>query len=147
MKVNKTDSELLQKAIALATKAHRKQIRFNGEPYILHPMRVMLKMESAEMMVIAVLHDVIEDTKIMFNDVIDIGFHAGMVDVLECLTRRKLESYSNYISRIAESKFATTVKLADLKDNLAILNLPEIALRDIKRIEKHYTAYKFLVGE
>ncbi len=82
-KINKTDSKLLQKAIALATNAHKEQIRFNGEPYILHPIRVMLKMESAEIMAIAVLHDVIEDTKTTFNDVIDIGLHAGMVDVLE----------------------------------------------------------------
>ncbi len=145
--MNKTDSELLQKAIALATNAHRGQTRFNGEPYILHPMRVMLKMKSAEMMVIAVLHDVIEDTNIMMDGLISMGLHAGMVDTLECLTRRKSEPYSDYISRVAGSEFATMVKLADLEDNLAILDLPEIALRDIKRIEKHYTAYKFLTGE
>ena len=104
-------------------------------------------MKSAEMMVVAVLHDVLEDTNIMMYGLISMGLHAGMVDTLECLTRRKLETYSNYISRIAKSKFATAVKLADLEDNLAILNLPEIALRDIKRIEKHYKAHKFLTGE
>lgn len=144
MKINKTDSGLLQRAIALATKAHKGQTRFNGEPYILHPMRVMLKMGSAEMMAVAVLHDVIEDTRTTFDDVINIGFHAGMVDTLECLTHRKSEPYPDYISRVAENEFAVVVKLADLEDNLAILNLPEIALRDIKRIEKHYKAYKFL---
>lgn len=136
---------ILQKAISLAVKEHYGQSRFNGEPFILHPMRVMMAMENTKDKIVAILHDVVEDTCVSLEDISHrVCDDQPILTALECLSHGKDEDYQNYLERVSLSPLATRVKLADLRDNLKILDLPEVSDRDTKRIKKHYEAYRLL---
>lgn len=131
---------LLNKAIALAAKAHSGQVDKGGHPYILHPLRVMLNCESEQARICAVLHDVIEDTPITLEDLKDEGFTDDILVVLDCLTRRKGESYDDFIGRVVQNEIACQVKLADLNDNMDLSRIPNSSKTDEKRIQKYQLA-------
>ena len=130
----------LQKAIEIAVKAHSDQKRKNGDPYILHPIRVLLKMETEEEKIIAILHDVVEDTVITEKDLIAAGFSDKVICMLQVLTHAKEESYDKYIDRILYYPTARKVKMADLQDNMNLDELPEITDYDIRRTQKYIKA-------
>lgn len=111
----------LEDAIVLATQAHRQQIypTSQGEPFILHPLRVMLQVVSDAERVVAILHDVIEDTECTLDDLRHSGYPERVIDALDRLTHRDGETYEAYIERIKDDQLARQVKLADLEDNLA----------------------------
>ena len=111
----------LEDALALAASAHRGQVYPSptGEPYILHPLRVMLRMVSAAERVVALLHDVVEDTPTTLTDLRRFGYSEAVVAAIDRLTRRDGEPYEAYIERLAGDPLARRVKLADLADNLA----------------------------
>lgn len=109
---------MLEKAIALATVAHMGQRDLVGEPYILHPLRVMLRMKDPESMIVAVLHDILEDTGVSERQLLQAGFEARLVSIIKMLTQQKGEPYMDYIGRIASHSWARSVKLADLDDNM-----------------------------
>ena len=111
----------LEDAIALAAHWHRGQRypSLTGEPFILHPFRVMLQVDSDDARIVAVLHDVLEDTACSVVDLRRAGYSEQVIEALDRLTRRDGEAYAPYIERIAEDTLARQVKLADLKDNLA----------------------------
>ncbi|MGG1266408.1 HD domain-containing protein [Brevibacillus laterosporus] len=90
----------LEKAIVIATKAHAGQVDKGGNPYILHPLRVMLKMGTEEEMIVAVLHDVIEDTKVNVDDLKRAGFTESVIDAVIALTRQDGERYMDFIERM-----------------------------------------------
>jgi (p)ppGpp synthase/HD superfamily hydrolase len=114
-------SPTLEDAIALAAHWHRGQRypSLTGEPFILHPLRVMLQVDSDVARIVAVLHDVLEDTAYSVVDLRRAGYSDSVIVALDCLTRRDGEAYEPYIERIAENTLAQQVKLADLTDNLA----------------------------
>jgi (p)ppGpp synthase/HD superfamily hydrolase len=114
-------SPTLEDAIALAAHWHRGQWypSLTGEPFILHPLRVMLRLDSDLARIVAVLHDVLEDTACSVVDLRRAGYSDGVIAALDHLTRRDGEAYESYIERIAEDTLARQVKLADLADNLA----------------------------
>ena len=136
----------LEDAIILATNYHKEQVDKAGEPYILHPMRVMLSMETTGEKIVAILHDVLEDTDTTLS-YLEEFFPGKLLVSVNALTHREGESYQHYLNRIPMYATAIRVKLADLRDNLSILSLPEIKDRDVRRIKKHYDAYKFLKGK
>jgi len=109
----------LPTAIAVATDAHAGQTDKGGDPYILHPLRVMLAV-APEHRVAAVLHDAIEDTPLTMVDLVTHGLTLDDAAALEALTRRDGENYmGEYIERVARGPMrARWVKLADLEDNL-----------------------------
>lgn len=111
----------LEDAIMLAAYVHRGQIypSPDGEPYILHPLRVMLRLESEVERIVAVLHDILEDTSYPLADLREAGFQDDVLAALEHLTRRDDEAYDAYIDRVAEHPLARRVKLADIAENLA----------------------------
>ena len=111
----------LEDAIVLAAQAHRGQIYPSpeGEPFILHPLRVMSKVTSSAERVVAVLHDVIEDTHYTLDNLRHLGYSERVIDALDRLTHRDGETYEAYIERIKDDQLARQVKLADLEDNLA----------------------------
>jgi (p)ppGpp synthase/HD superfamily hydrolase len=114
-------SPTLEDAIALAAHWHRGQ-RYpsvTGEPFILHPLRVMLRLDSDDARIVAVLHDVLEDTACSAVDLRRAGYSEQVIEALDRLTRRDGEVYEPYIERIAEDTLTRQVKLADLTDNLA----------------------------
>lgn len=111
----------LEDAISLAAQAHRGQIYPSpkGEPFILHPLRVLLQLECEVEQVVAVLHDILEDTALTLVDLREAGYEEDILDALEGLTHRDDEAYEDYIERVALNSIARHVKLADLAENLA----------------------------
>ncbi|WP_426126249.1 HD domain-containing protein [Pararhizobium sp. PWRC1-1] len=109
----------LDTAIKLATDAHAGQVDKSGEPYILHPLRVMLAMKTDEERIVAVLHDVVEDTRVTCDDLYwTLGFKPEIVIAVAALTRRSDEDYFDFIRRLAPNAIARAVKIADIRDNL-----------------------------
>jgi (p)ppGpp synthase/HD superfamily hydrolase len=111
----------LEDAIALAAHWHRGQRypSLMGEPFILHPLRVLLQVDSDDARIVAVLHDVLEDTACSVGELRRAGCSEQVIEAVDRLTRRDGEAYESYIERIAEDPLARQVKLADLTDNLA----------------------------
>jgi (p)ppGpp synthase/HD superfamily hydrolase len=111
----------LDDALAVALEAHRGRLypAPNPEPFILHPLRVMLGVTSKAAQIVAILHDVVEDSDVTLGDLKDRGFNALIVDAVDHLTRREGEDYEDYIGRVGSNPLAREVKLSDLADNLA----------------------------
>jgi len=141
-------SKLLALAIYLASKGHLNQMDKGGNPYILHPLRLMNQFTDVELKIIAILHDYIEDTDATLDDLIEYGFTTRVVLALDALTHRKGESYYDYVLRIAANADATAIKKADLKDNSDITRLknPKLTEVDVLRMEKYANTYQFLSG-
>jgi (p)ppGpp synthase/HD superfamily hydrolase len=121
VRVSGADHPTVEDAIALAAKAHRGQ-RYaspEGEPYVFHPLRVMLRFSDPADQIAAVLHDAIEDTDLSINDLAEAGYTADVVAAIECLTHRGDETYDDYIDRVARNDVARRVKIADVNENLA----------------------------
>lgn len=136
----------LDLAIKLATEAHAGQHDKGGEPYILHPLRVMLAMKTEDERIVAVLHDVVEDTTWTCDDLYwQHGFSPDIVLAITALTRRPGEDYFDFIRRAAENPIARAVKIADVRDNLD----PSRGLPDdpqaLDRVEKYRRALAMLV--
>ncbi len=111
----------LEDAIVLAAHWHRGQTypSLRGEPFIFHPLRVMLQVESDVERIVAVLHDVIEDTACTVGDLRCLGYSEQVIEAVDRLTHRDADPYDTYIERIQDDPLARQVKLADLADNLA----------------------------
>lgn len=131
---------MLNKAIAIAAKAHDGQVDKGGNPYILHPFRVMMNCESEAAKICAVLHDVIEDTNITLEDLKSRGFDDEIIAALDSLTKRKGESYDDFISRVLPNELACRVKLADLTDNMDLTRIQNPGQEDEARIQKYKLA-------
>ena len=131
----------LQRAIEIAVEAHRNQTRRDGTPYVLHPLRLMLAVESIDARIVAVLHDVVEDCDVTLDDIRNEGFSETILTALELVTHAEGVSYEDYISRIKENEIAREVKLADLRDNSNIHELPDLKARDLERLKKYHLAY------
>ena len=113
-------SQYLHKAITIACEAHQGQSSINGEPYILHPLRLLIKAKSNEERIIAILHDVIEKTNISLLDLKNKGFDQNIISSIDSLSRRRSESYIEYIERLMQNKITVKIKLLDLADNIKI---------------------------
>lgn len=141
-------NDLLHTAVSIACQAHAGQSDKQGEPYIFHVMRVALACEG-EARVVALLHDVVEDTAVTLHDLRDAGFSARMIWAVDCLTRRKDagEIYAGYIERVSFDSLAVTVKLADLADNLRPERLAALPPEQAASLSKRYlAAYRTLTN-
>ena len=96
--------ELLQKAISIAYNSHKNQYNVNGEPFILHPLRIMLKTKNEEQMITAVLHDVVEKSDVELDHLEIEGFNKDIVAAVDALSRKNDELYDSYISRVLKNK-------------------------------------------
>jgi (p)ppGpp synthase/HD superfamily hydrolase len=134
----------LEDAIALAVEAHRGQKDKSGQPYILHPLRVMFSCDSETEWIVAVLHDVVEDTGRSFDDLRRMGYGDEVLSALDCVTKSNGEPYSCFMERAASNPVARNVKLADLNDNLDMRRLRSVKPKDVKRLRKYVTAWRRL---
>ena len=135
----------LERALQIAVQAHAGQKDRNGEAYIFHPLRVMARCSSAEARILALLHDVVEDTSVTFADLEKEGFPSSLLNTLRLLTHDESVSYDDYITQIMTDPLAVEVKLADLEDNSDIRRLqqpPEE--RTLARVAKYIRAYQRL---
>ncbi len=137
---------MLGKAIALAAKVFENSKDKGGQPYILHCLKVMdnLHTDDEDLKIIAVLHDIIEDTKITAEELYSMGFSYRIILALNLLTHRKEVSYDDYIKAISFNIDATKVKLADLKDNSDITRLKGLSKKDFDRMEKYHRSFIYL---
>ncbi|HIK37361.1 MAG: hypothetical protein NZ901_09025 [Geminocystis sp.] len=143
--MGKDESELLERAIEIAVAAHRHQRQKNGLPYVLHPITLMLRVSSLKGKMVAVLHDVVEDSNWTLADLEREGFPQEILEALACLTHREGESYEEYIDRISQNPLAVEVKLADLQDNMDITRLPApLSEKDWQRLQKYRLAWEKL---
>lgn len=130
----------LERAIALAAKAHEGQTDKAGVAYILHPLRVMLLLETEAERIVGVLHDVVEDTPITFEDLRAAGFTDEILAALDSVTRRDDEDYDAFVQRAGENPIGRQVKLADLKDNSDLSRITAPTEKDYARLEKYRRA-------
>ena len=130
----------LEQAIELAVKHHKGQYDKGGKPYILHPLRLMMSVDTDDEKIVAVMHDLVEDTHITIAYLRTAGFSEKVLSALDCVTNRENEDYESFIERIAQNPLATKVKLADLEDNMDLSRIPEPSKKDYKRIEKYKRA-------
>jgi len=137
---------MLGTAIALAAKAHENQIDKGGKAYILHPLRMMMRLRTNddELMAIAVLHDVLEDTDYDHEDLQNLGFPQRVIDGVRALTRYENETYDEFIKRCAMNPDARLVKGEDLRDNADITRLKGLRKKDFERLEKYSRAFIYL---
>jgi (p)ppGpp synthase/HD superfamily hydrolase len=133
-----------EKAISIAVKAHEGQQDKAGAVYILHPLRMMLKMESEADMIVAVLHDVVEDSALTLDDLRQQGFPQEVLDAIDSLTRRAGESYAAFIERAGRNPIARRVKLADLEDNMNITRMGTLSDKDLERLKRYHEAWLLL---
>lgn len=137
----------LEDAIVLAVQAHRGQKDKAGQDYILHPLRLMVKMDAEVAMMAAVLHDVVEDPSFTFDDLRNEGCPDEVIGVLDRLTQRTGEEYADYIARVRTDPTARKIKFADLEDNLNVLRLSHVTPRDVERLNKYLEAWRALQDE
>ncbi|MGE0133559.1 MAG: HD domain-containing protein [Dehalococcoidia bacterium] len=134
----------LDTALAIAVEAHRGQVDKAGQPYILHPLRVMARLSTPEERLVAVLHDVVEDSPTTLDDLRAAGFDEAVVRAVGFLTRREGETYEAFIERVDGDALARRVKLADLEDNMTLTRLRELDERAVERLQRYMRAYRRL---
>ena len=139
------DVDLYVKALSFATKCHEGQKDKGGNDYIGHPIRVADRCSSTTGMIVALLHDVMEDCDVTAYVLYAEGFPKEVVEVVEFLTRTDVETYDGYIRRLSKNKLAREVKLADLEDNMDVRRLNrELTEGDLSLLNRYIRAYKFL---
>ena len=138
------EEELLEKAIAIAVDAHRGQKDRYNSPYVLHPLRVMARLDTATEKIVGILHDVVEDTDWTFDQLSREGFPANILSALECVTKKEGEEYEAFVKRSAGNPVARRVKLADLEDNMDVRRMPQVSDQDVPRLQKYVKAWRLL---
>jgi len=137
-------TKLTNMAIRIAYKAHEGQVDDCNIPYILHPIHLAEQMNDEVATCVALLHDVVEDTDITFEQLSEFGFTDEIISALKYLTHDKEIPYPDYIEKIKENPIAKAVKLEDLKHNSDLSRYDELEDWMIKRNEKYLLAIKAL---
>lgn len=130
----------LTRAITLAAQLHEGQTDKGGNPYILHPLRLMLRANSDDERITALLHDIVEDTSVTLDKLRNEGFVERIIEAIDCLTRRHSETYEQFIDRIKENPLASRVKILDLEDNSDLSRIGSPSEQDVARLEKYRKA-------
>ena len=139
-------NEQFQIALELAVEKHKNQTDKAGNPYILHPLHVMENVNSKEGKIVAILHDIIEDTDITEDYLFKIGLSKRIVDAVVALTRSEDMDYQEYIKNLSSNPLAKEVKLADLVHNMDLKRLPTLEEKDLERNRKYQIAYHYLIN-
>lgn len=133
-------------AKALAAYAHEGQVDKAGKPYILHPLAVAEKMSTEEQKVVALLHDVLEDTFVT-EDTIRNLFGDIIANAVIAITKRPGETYEDFVRRVATNPISKAVKLADLEHNMDLSRLDSVSEKDLERVKKYRNAKEFLLED
>jgi len=136
----------LERAIAIAADAHAGQTDKAGEQYILHPLRVMLAMENDLERIVAVLHDVVEDSDITLEDLRAEGFSDDALAAIDALSKREGESKMDAAARAKRNPLALRVKLADNADNQDMIRISNPTEKDFAHIEEYRRVRAFLLA-
>ena len=139
--------DLVDRAFEIAVNAHKGQKDRYGNNYIFHPIRVLMRVNSIKDKIVAILHDVVEDTDWTVDQLAQEGFPKEIIDAIEAISRREEEEYIDYIERVQGNEIAMRVKLADLEDNINIHRLNNIYNGGSDRLNRYMTAYDILTGK
>ena len=135
---------MTKKALILCFQAHKGQVDKSGLPYVFHPFHLAEQMNDEITTIVALLHDVVEDTPVAPDDLRDQGFPEEAVAAIRLMTHDKGVPYLEYVARIKENPIARTVKLADLRHNSDLSRLDEVGEKDLARVEKYKKAMELL---
>ena len=136
----------LEQAIPFAAKQHSGQVDKANAPYILHPLRVMLNVPSMDHKIIAVLHDVLEDTETSIADLQALGFQTHIIEAIVALTKLDGESRIEAAQRTVQNPLARVVKLADITDNMDLSRIPSPTAKDFERMEQYQQVRAILLA-
>ncbi len=139
-------TELTKKAMKISFEAHKNQVDKNGMPYIYHPVHLAEQMTDENTICVALLHDVVEDTDITFEDLAKEGFPDEIIAALKLMTHEKSVPYIDYVKQIATNPIASAVKLADLRHNSDLTRLDVVDEKALARAEKYKQAIALLTG-
>ena len=134
----------LEKAIALAATQHAGQLDKGGQAYILHPLRLMLQFSNPTLQIIAVLHDILEDTATTAEDLKALGFSAEIIKSIQALTKQTSESRLQAAKRTTLNPLATQVKYVDVLDNMNLSRINNPTARDFARLEEYKEVLEIL---
>jgi (p)ppGpp synthase/HD superfamily hydrolase len=140
-------AQLLETAIRIAVEAHAGQKEKNGQPYILHPLRVMARVATDEEKIVSVLHDVVEDTPVTVEQLKARGFPPHILEAVDCVTKREHETYDEFIARSASNPISLRVKIADLEDNMDLRRLAHVTPKDQQRLSRYLAAHQRLTAK
>ena len=137
--IKKSDN-LLYKSLEIITKLFNDKQDKGNSPYVVHLLKVYSNVNTYEEKIVALLHDVIENTEVTKEDLKDLGYNEDIINEIVILTKKKGEDYRDYIERIIKSNniVAMNVKLSDLKCNMDIKKIKNPTTNDYERIHKRY---------
>lgn len=135
---------LVDKVLKFAMEKHEGQFDKAGEKYILHPLHIALQMDTEEEKIVALLHDVLEDTDATEKDLKDLGLSTETIEHIKCLTRPKDMPYMEYVQKISLDKVAKKVKLKDLEHNMDTSRLKGDVEKTKSLMKRYEKAYAFL---
>ena len=139
--------KLIETSLQIALRAYAGKTDKAGREYILHPLRVMAKMNTDLERSAALLHDVLEDSDLTAGELLAEGIPAEVVEAIQYLSKNEGEDYQNFVARAKRNKIAAKVKLADIEDNIDVLRLSSLNESDFARIKKYHTAWRLLQEE
>ena len=137
-------TEMTEKALKLCFEAHKDQLDKSGMPYVFHPFHLAEQMKTEDETIVALLHDVVEDTDTTIEDLISMSFNENVIEAISLLTHDADVDYFDYVRAIKENEIARTVKLADLRHNSDLSRLRIVDEWALKRNEKYLKAIKIL---
>ena len=131
-------------ALKLCFEAHKEQVDKSGMPYVFHPFHLAEQMNTEETTIVALLHDLVEDTDYTIEDLVDMGFDKSITDAIALMTHADNVAYMDYVRAIRDNPIAKTVKLADLKHNSDLTRLETVDEKALSRREKYLKAIAIL---
>ena len=139
-------TEYTKLAMRICFDAHKNQIDKSGLPYVFHPFHIAEQMKDEDTTIVALLHDVVEDTNITLDDLRAYDFPEEVIAAIAVMTHDPEVEYMEYVAKVKKNPIAAAVKLEDLKHNSDLTRLDEVTAKDIKRNEKYKKAIEFLEG-
>ena len=138
---------MLNKAIEVARNAFEGMVDEFGNPYVEHSCRIMEQMDTEDEKIVAMLHDVVEDTEVSLSDLQSYGFSRMILDTVGQLTKRSDRTYFDYIDDISGSELATKIKIAEVRDNKDIFRVRKMSFQTYKPEERARRVLSILQGE
>ena len=142
--MNTAEQSMVDLALSIARKAHEGQLDKAGVDYIEHPIYVASQVDTEEEKAVALLHDVIEDSPVAAEELLQAGLPETVVTAVQVLTKKKEQDYQTYLETVKKNPLARVVKLADLKHNSDLSRLSSITEKDRERLKKYKKAIDFL---
>ena len=140
-------TELEEKCFKIAEKYHAGQVDKGGHPYIEHPVAVAAKLDTEIEKCVGLLHDIIEDTEVTYEMLLEMGVPKEVADKVLIMTHKPEDSYEDYIKRIAQDEVTRKVKMADMEHNMDLSRIPDPTQKDLDRIENKYRKWYGVLAE